>query len=220
MNPVCFTEPTSSAWKRDHDGAYAKIICDYPQVIGKVLLLQPPSSTSRIPFMSLQRGMVLDLQLETPEAHSSLSKWFDALKHRVNTTQCHLSPLEALRQEWKWRWVTVFRYPVSLGESKKCKEKESKKRLTSKAGVWKDICITAKKIPCIDNSCDTIFHNNWAGAIFRNMMVCSTFTGFAWMQQNTDCAFVYQKFIISDVGQRLSPFVSALPVIFSLLFYF
>ena len=53
------------------------------------------------------------------------------------------------------------------------------------------------------------------------MMVCSTFTGgggggggFAWMQQSTDCAFVYQKFIISGVGQRLSPFVSALPVIF------
>ena len=50
------------------------------------------------------------------------------------------------------------------------------------------------------------------------MMVCSTFTGFAWMQQSTDCAFVYQKFIISGVGQRLSPFVSALPVIF--LYYF
>ena len=92
MNPLCFTEPTSSAWKLDHDGAYATIICDYPQVIGKVLLLQPPSSTSRIPFMSLQREMVLDL--ETLEAHSSLSKWFDALKHRVNTTHCHLSPLE------------------------------------------------------------------------------------------------------------------------------
>ena len=39
------------------------------------------------------------------------------------------------------------------------------------------------------------------------------------MQQNTDCAFVYQKFIILDVGQRLSPFVSALPVIF-FLYYF
>ena len=158
MNPLCFTEPTSSAWKRDHDGAYAKIICDYPQVIGKVLLLQPPSSTSRILFMSLQLEMVLDL--ETPEAHSSLSKWFDALKHRVNTTHCHLSPLGALRLERKWRWVTDFRYPTSLGESKKCKEKESKKRLTSKAAVWKEICIRAKKIPCIDNSCDTIFCNN------------------------------------------------------------
>ena len=158
MNPLCFTEPTSSVWKRDHDGAYAKIICDYPQVIGKVLLLQPPSSTSRIPFMSLQREMVLDL--ETPETHSSLSKWFDALKHWVNTTHCRLSPLGALRQERKWRWVTVFRCPTSLGESKKCKEKESKKRLTSKAAVWKEICIRAKKIPCIDNSCDTIFCNN------------------------------------------------------------
>ena len=51
------------------------------------------------------------------------------------------------------------------------------------------------------------------------MMVCSTFTGFAWMQQSTDCAFVYQKFIISGVGKRLSPFVSALPVIF-FLYYF
>ena len=158
MNPLCFTEPTSSAWKRDHDGANAKIICDHPQVIGKVLLLQPPSSTSRIPFMSLQREMVLDL--ETPEAHSSLSKWFGALKHRVNRTHCHLSPLGALRLERKWRWVTAFRYPVSLGESKKCKEKESKKRLTSKAAAWKEICIRAKKIPCIDNSCDTIFCKN------------------------------------------------------------
>ena len=41
-------------------------------------------------------------------------------------------------------------------------------------------------------------------------MVCSTLTGFAWMQQSTDCAFVYQKFIISGVGQRLSPLFSAL----------
>ena len=39
------------------------------------------------------------------------------------------------------------------------------------------------------------------------------------MQQSTDCAFVYQKFIISGVGQRLSPFVSALPAIF-FLYYF
>ena len=40
------------------------------------------------------------------------------------------------------------------------------------------------------------------------------------MQQNTDCAYVYQKFIISGVGQRLSPFVYALPVIFFLYFIF
>ena len=77
-----------------------------------------------------------------------------------HTPDCHLSPLGALRLERKWRWVTVFRYPTSLGESKKCKETESKKRLTSKAAVWKEICIRAKKIPCIDNSCDTIFCNN------------------------------------------------------------
>ena len=69
--------------------------------------------------------------------------------------------LGALRQERKWRWVKVFRYPASLGESKKCKKKESKKRLTPKAAVWKEICIRVKKIPCIDNSCDTIFCNNW-----------------------------------------------------------
>ena len=52
------------------------------------------------------------------------------------------------------------------------------------------------------------------------MMVCSTFTGFAWMQQSTDCAIVYQKFFISGVGQRLSPFVSALPVIFFFVILF
>ena len=36
------------------------------------------------------------------------------------------------------------------------------------------------------------------------MMVCSTFTGSAWMQQSTDYAFVYQKFIISGVGQFIT----------------
>ena len=40
------------------------------------------------------------------------------------------------------------------------------------------------------------------------------------MQQSTVCAFVYQKFIISGVGQRLSPFVSALPLIFFFIIFF
>ena len=47
--------------------------------------------------MSLQHGMVLDL--ETSEAHASLSKWFDALAREqrgVNMTHSRQSPLEAI----------------------------------------------------------------------------------------------------------------------------
>ena len=71
------------------------IVKDYPLLIGKVLLLRLSPTSAHLPFMCLQRGMVLDLS--TSHAYSSLSDWLDALdKARHNTSHCRQEPLSTI----------------------------------------------------------------------------------------------------------------------------
>ena len=170
--------------------------------------------------MRLQREMVLDL--ETLEAHSSLSKWFDALKHRVNTTHCHLSPLEPWDKRKNGDGSRFLGILQAWERARSAKKKESKKRLTPKAAVWKEICIRVKKIPRIDNSWDTIFCNNWIEPVCYFVTCwCAVHS-----QDLRGCnrALTVHLFIKSSLFQAWVKVyhhsVSALPVFFSLLFLF
>ena len=71
------------------------IVKNYPLLIGKVLLLRLSPTSAHLPFMCLQRGMVLDLS--TSHAYSSLIDWLDALdKARHDTSHCRQEPLSTI----------------------------------------------------------------------------------------------------------------------------